>query len=214
MELFLTLLSGICWSIVYIELIRQGFKDKTYAMPLFALGLNFAWEVIYFSNGFLFGAMGEVQTWVNLVWAVLDIVIIYTFFKYGREYFPKKAKKYFVPFSILVFATCFVLQLAFYLHFEHVPTGAASYSAFTQNAAMSIMFLTMLFIRGNTRGQTKLMAVAKWIGTLAPTILFGVITQFNIFIVLMGVVCSVFDIIYIVALCKWKSLDFSNQAES
>ena len=106
MEMFLTLLSGICWSIVYIELIRQGFKDKTYAMPLFALGLNFAWEVIYFSNGFLFGAMGEVQTWVNLVWAVLDIVIIYTFFKYGREYFPKKAKKYFVPFSILVFATC------------------------------------------------------------------------------------------------------------
>ena len=47
MNLFLVLLSGVCWSIVYIELIRNGFKDKTYAMPLFALGLNFAWEVIY-----------------------------------------------------------------------------------------------------------------------------------------------------------------------
>ncbi|MCL2135798.1 MAG: hypothetical protein FWH37_09710 [Candidatus Bathyarchaeota archaeon] len=58
------------------------------------------------------------------------------------------------------------------------------------------------------------MTVAKWIGTLAPTILFGVLTQFNIFIVLMGIVCSVFDIISIVALCKWQSLDFSNQTES
>mgnify|MGYP000984424995 CR=1 FL=1 len=42
MSLFLVLLSGVCWSIVYIELIRKGFQDKTYAMPLFALGLNFA----------------------------------------------------------------------------------------------------------------------------------------------------------------------------
>jgi hypothetical protein len=58
------------------------------------------------------------------------------------------------------------------------------------------------------------MAVSKWIGTLAPTILFGVITEFNIFIILMGVVCCVFDIIYIIALCKWKSIDFSSQTES
>lgn len=39
--------SGICWSIVYIECIRIGFKEKTYCMPLFALGLNIAWEGIY-----------------------------------------------------------------------------------------------------------------------------------------------------------------------
>lgn len=47
MELFLTLLSGIGWTLVYIDSIRKGFKDKTYAIPLYALGLNFAWEVIY-----------------------------------------------------------------------------------------------------------------------------------------------------------------------
>ncbi|MBR1852591.1 MAG: hypothetical protein IJ794_05520 [Lachnospiraceae bacterium] len=47
MEMFLLLLSGIAWSIVYIGCIRQGFRDKTYAMPLFALGLNIAWETIY-----------------------------------------------------------------------------------------------------------------------------------------------------------------------
>ena len=40
--LILVSISGICWSIVYIECIRTGFKQKTYCMPLFALALNFA----------------------------------------------------------------------------------------------------------------------------------------------------------------------------
>ena len=32
MELFLTALSGLAWTIVYIEAIRLGIKYKTYAM--------------------------------------------------------------------------------------------------------------------------------------------------------------------------------------
>lgn len=42
MEMFLTLLSGVGWSFVYIECICLGIKQKTYAMPFFALALNFA----------------------------------------------------------------------------------------------------------------------------------------------------------------------------
>jgi hypothetical protein len=32
----LTVLSGIAWTIVYIDSIRVGFKQKTYAMPITA----------------------------------------------------------------------------------------------------------------------------------------------------------------------------------
>ncbi len=98
--------------------------------------------------------------------------------------------------------SCFVIQFAFYFHFKGIP--AAQYSAFAQNAAMSILFLTALYTRNTTKGQSILMAVAKWIGTLAPTIQMGIIENFNIYIVLMGVVCSVFDIIYIFQLKKFK----------
>lgn len=191
------IISGLCWSIVYIELIRGGFKDKTYAMPLFALGLNFAWETLY-SVDQLFLGSEPLQGVVNLIWAMLDAVIIITYFKYGREYFPKKAQKYFIPFSILAFVSCFIMQFAFYFQFDKVP--ASQYSAFAQNAAMSIMFLAMLFNRGNTRGQSKLMAIAKCIGTLAPTILGGVIESLNIYILLMGSICFIFDALYIIAL--------------
>ena len=41
--LILVGISGICWTIVYIELIRNGFRDKACGMPLFALGLNIVW---------------------------------------------------------------------------------------------------------------------------------------------------------------------------
>jgi hypothetical protein len=34
MVLLLTVLSGIAWTIVYIDSIRVGFKQKTYAMPI------------------------------------------------------------------------------------------------------------------------------------------------------------------------------------
>jgi len=196
MELFLTLLSGIGWTLVYIDSIRKGFKDKTYAIPLYALGLNFVWEVIYTFRDI---STAGVQGIVNLIWMLCDAVIVVTYFKYGKREFPENAKKYFVPFSILSFAACVAFQAAFLLQF---PEGieAATYSAFAQNAAMSILFVVMLFRRNSTRGQSMLIAVAKWIGTLAPTLLLGVVTQFNIYVILTGIICSVFDILYIVML--------------
>ena len=40
-------------------------------------------------------------------------------------------------------------------------------------------------------------AIAKWLGTLAPTILMGVYQGFNIYIIIMGILCTVWDLLYI-----------------
>ena len=90
----LTLISGISWTIVYIDLIRRGFKDKTYGMPLFALAFNIAWEFIF---GFLVGGEVSLQKVVNAVWFLFDAVIVYTYFKYGRKDFPKTADRFLSP---------------------------------------------------------------------------------------------------------------------
>lgn len=50
-NLFLTVLSGVAWTIVYIDGLRVGIKDKSFAMPLWALGLNISWELIHFILG-------------------------------------------------------------------------------------------------------------------------------------------------------------------
>ena len=192
----LVAVSGIAWTIVYLELIRTGFKEKACGMPLFALTLNLAWEVIYAVDGlFVSKSFIFVQSVANVVWACCDIFILVTWFKYGKQYLPDKAKRYFIPYSVLAVIFGFVVQLAFYFYCE-TPEIAAIYSAFAQNAAMSVMFLTMLFQRGNTKAQTLTIAVCKWIGTLTPVI-YGNLHEINIYILLTGIMCSVFDLAYI-----------------
>ena len=41
------IVGGIFWSLAYFLIIRQGFKDRTYGMPLAALCANISWEAIF-----------------------------------------------------------------------------------------------------------------------------------------------------------------------
>jgi hypothetical protein len=62
----LTLISGIAWTIVYAASIRVGFRDKTYAMPIAALALNFAWESTYAAHDLMTSL--SIQAVGNLIW--------------------------------------------------------------------------------------------------------------------------------------------------
>ena len=236
-KLILIIISGICWTIVYIDGIRIGFRDKSYAVPFYALALNFAWELLYTYHGFRINGV-DAQNIFNATWLTFDIGILYTYFRFGRQYFPSidalaaggtryksgvkstpremlargprtppHSKSAFVGWSVLGLVTAFAVQYAVIREFG-VAKGAA-YSAFPQNLLMSILFIAMLAKRGNREGQSLLIALSKWIGTLAPTILFGVIgqggfTHGSFLILTVGLLCSVFDVIYIWLLMKTK----------
>ncbi len=214
-SLFLPLLSGIMWTIVYIDSIRIGIKDKSFAMPLWALGLNIAWEFLHSVLGFQDIGIST-QIVVNGIWFLFDIGVVYTYFRYGRKYFPKNLKpQWFYVWGILVLVVTFIVQYAFILEFE--PLGAAAtYSAYLQNLLMSVLFIAMLVQRGNSEGQTMLIAVSKFIGSLAPTILFGVlgigpVTEPNTFVLIIGIFMALFDIIYIWMLVQTKALEKSGE---
>lgn len=205
MVLFLTLLGGVCWTIVYIELIRVGFKNKTYGMPFIALALNVAWEVLYSYIGLKSNAT-NIQSWINLIWLLLDIVIVYTYLRYGINDFPKHlSKKYFMLWNKIIFSMSFVVQYYFVVEFANL---GGWYSAFLQNLIMSILFINMLVSRVDTKGQNLTIAINKWIGTVAPTILFGVIYA-NKLVLVLGIFCSIFDIIYIYLLSIAKKVSFN-----
>src|ERR1700681_3759665 len=87
-KLILTIVSGICWTVVYIDGIRLGIKERTYAIPFYALALNVSWELLQTIYGLQ--AALRVQTIINAVWLSLDALILFTFFKYGRKYFPRR----------------------------------------------------------------------------------------------------------------------------
>lgn len=228
-KLLLIVISGLCWTIAYIDGIRVGFRDKSYAIPFYALALNFAWELLYTYHGFRINGV-DAQNIFNAAWLTFDIGILYTYFRFGRRYvrafrdhpsanaggtdktdsppaIPTRRDSdfTFVGWSVLGLVTAFAVQYAVIREFG-VAKGAA-YSAFPQNLIMSILFIDMLARRGSREGQSLLIAISKWIGTLAPTILFGVIGQGgfphgSFLILTVGLLCSVFDVIYIWLLVK------------
>jgi len=201
LETLLMALSGIAWTIVYLEAIRLGFNHRTYAIPIAALGLNFSWEwtyaVIDLSND-----PAQLQTWVNLTWALADCVILYTYFRFGRHELPAfVTKPLFVLWGVAIVALSFVVQWLFIAEFGLDDLAAPRYSAFLQNLLMSGLFIAMFVGRGGTRGQSLVIAVAKWIGTLAPTILIGVLRD-SPFILGIGILCSILDLAYIAILVR------------
>lgn len=212
-KLTLTIISGLCWTIVYIDGIRLGFRDKSYAIPFYALALNFAWEALYTYHGFRINGV-DAQNVFNTLWLTFDIGILYTYFRFGGKYFsPVNAggtDRTFIGWSVLGLITAFAVQYSVMREFG-VAKGAA-YSAFPQNLIMSILFIAMLAKRRSREGQSLLIAVSKWIGTLAPTILYGAIGQGgfprgSFLILTVGILCSVFDVIYI-----WRLANTPRQA--
>src|SRR6185503_3715570 len=86
MLLALTLLSGVAWTVVYVFAIHIGIRQRTYAIPAAALALNIAWESIYAVRGLATNL--SVQTFVNVAWGLADVVIVYTFLRFGRKELP------------------------------------------------------------------------------------------------------------------------------
>jgi len=194
MALALTLLSGVAWAVVYVVAIRIGFQQRTYAIPAVALALNIAWESTYAGRGLAISDP-SVQTFINVAWGFADVVIVYTFLRYGRRELPSfVSRPMFVTWAVLIFAAAYVIQWLFIVEFGWGE--APKYSAFLQNLLMSGLFIAMFVARHGPRGQSIVIAVAKWIGTLAPTILFGVLAG-SAFILGVGLLCSVFDLAYI-----------------
>lgn len=200
----LIIASGVCWFVVYISSIRTGFKQKTYCMPLFALGLNIVWEGMYsYIRLFVRQNIGA-QAFANAAWFVLDIFVLATWFKFGKEEFKTETeKKWFIPWTVIVLASCVALQVLFVVEFGDVQ--AEKYSAYIQNVAMSIAYLYMLNRRRSSKGQNMTIAVCKCIGTLTPTI-YGTM-EGNIFIFVTGVICFVLDLLYIYFLRRVKATE-------
>lgn len=91
-----------------------------------------------------------------------------------------------------------------WLLLAHFGTHDASrYSAFLQNLLMSGLFIALYADRRGPRGQSLVIAVAKWLGTLAPTLLFGVVED-SPFVLGLGIMCSVFDLAYIGLLLRGR----------
>ena len=157
----LKILSGLFWTLAYVLIIKRGFQDETFGMPLLALCANISWEFIF---AFIH-PHGKTQRLVNAIWFALDVVILIQFIKYG--YFANLPEHLFYPTLLISLAISFCLILLFTHEFND---WQGKYTAFGQNLLMSILFITMLLDRGHLAGQSIYIALFKMIGTAIPSI--------------------------------------------
>ena len=191
----LRLMCGGFWMISYSIAIYKGIKDKSYAMPFFALCLNISWEILYFKKVLNGGDGGLLWTVMDSIWLILDSGILITYFLYGKKYYPDKLKNYFWIFSIFQLIIAMLIMNEFYINY---PFHAKINAGFFINIVMSMLFIDMLIKRNGKEGQSIILAITKFIGTLVATILsgfcFGAINRISL---VLGGVSAVVDIIYI-----------------
>jgi hypothetical protein len=183
--------SGIFWALVYLLIIRLGFRDKTYGMPIAALCANISWE-------FIFSFMiphDRPQNYINVVWFVFDLVIVFQTLRFGRVVF--EPRRLFYPAFLLGLVTSCGVILAITYEFSDWD---GKYAAFGQNLMMSVLFIAMLLKRNNVSGQSVYIALFKMLGTILPSILFFLRFPTSVLLTFLYVSIFVFDIIYLVML--------------
>jgi hypothetical protein len=163
---FLMISSGLFWTLTYLLILRRGFLDNSYGMPMLALCANLSWEFIF---SFVY-PHPQPQLYINYLWLLFDGGILIQYLRLGRRDFPAHLPRvWFYPTLAvsLVLSALFILEISREFK-EHIGI----YAAFAQNLLMSVLFLRLLLARDSSRGQSLYIALCKMIGTLFPSVLF------------------------------------------
>lgn len=171
---------GFCWILAYVFIIYRGIKDKSYGMPLIPLVLNFGYEFVY---SFCY----PVNQLFNLPWVLLDLGIIYTYFKYGFPYFKKFyliEKKQWYIMSVFAFIIGFLINFFGYQFFSenlnYIPNEHISVIfGFIWVLFISVCMITMLFQRKNIEGQSFLISLLIFLGTFSYVLQIATSSVFN-----------------------------------
>jgi hypothetical protein len=192
--------SGLCWTVTYLLIIRQGFRDRTYGMPLAAVCANISWEFIF---SFVH-APSPIQHGVNLVWFALDVLIFSQLLWYGPREFPDLARALFYGGVGLGLATSYPLVL---LISADLDNWAGAYAAFGQNLMMSVLFVAMLYRRRSLRGQSLGIAVGKLAGTGLASLafyLYSTLSHHSPLLQFLYVAILVYDVLYVVLVLQMR----------
>lgn len=195
----LNVLGDVLWIVAYVLTIRKGFQDRTYGIPMLCIALNLSWEFIYAAIfPFKQSMIIELLRWA---WFILDLVIAYQLFRYGRAWQSTPlTRRFFYPVAIATFISTFVGQLTYHYTLGD-PWGITN--AYLINLVMSVLFVWMCLHRPGEKGLSIGAAWAKMLGT--GVLSLGsclMITDWlkSSFMVYLYVTIFIFDALYIILL--------------
>jgi hypothetical protein len=164
-DLIFVISFNLIWLVGDVLLIRRGFIDKTYAVPVVALAVNTAWDLY----GSIIHPSPFKQSYVNLIFLVVDLVILgqmIVFWQSDSQNMTRWGFYFFVAFSMIL---GLILYLAVTIELQDF-VGAKM--AFIDNFINSALFISMFLSRPDLRGQSLYIALLKMIGTGCASIAF------------------------------------------
>jgi hypothetical protein len=153
----------LLWIAVFILIIRRGFLDRTFGLPFAAVLVNLAWDTI---SSFVY-PVPVPQVYFEMVFAVLDVIILFQLLKFWRTEFSSLTPALFYGAVGLGLITAAVFCLVISNEFRDFGNV---YAGFGGNFMGSVLFVVMLLQRGNVRGQSIYIALAKWLGTASASL--------------------------------------------
>ena len=148
-----TAVSGVLWSVSYILMTLKGYRDKSYAMPIYCLCLNITWEFVF---GFIYGP-GLVNQIVFAQYMVVDVFLFHSILKFGPKewgHSPLVARN----LGWIIAVGCAV---SLYLHLTLAATYVPSmgrqvvfFTAWPMQNAISLGSIAQLISRGHARGHS------------------------------------------------------------
>lgn len=178
---------GLGYTLAYILMTRQSLRDRTYAMPLFSLALNFGWEIV-FSTYVAESLLEKATFWI---WMILDLGLIYAVLKYGKNEWTHAP---IVGRNIGKILTLFVLWscCAFWAvskwwiqeninpkpgkHYGGVEgpdtTELGWWTALVAQDFLSVMLLAQIMVRENSGGASYTIWAVRFVGSLCGLVVY------------------------------------------
>jgi hypothetical protein len=164
-----SVISGFGWAAAYVLILRRGYLEKTYGMPLAALGVNLSWELVFAAwiHPPLLDEWAWLWTGINWVWLALDVAILIQVLRNGpQESWPSRLYFYGAVAAALALGLAGVLAVTY-----QFKDWEGQWTSFASNLMMSILFVNLLYRRG-IRGQSVYIALCKLVGSLAAGIIY------------------------------------------
>jgi len=201
---------GLFWTLAYILVIKRGFQDKTYGIPLVAVCLNISWEFVF---SFIYPAAAAIDRYVNYAWFGFDVIILYQVFKYGPREFRDLSKGSFYWMLGSTLLVCFAIVLSTAQEF---PKLGDFYTAYGDNVLMSALFITMLYRRKSLRGQSIWIALFKMLGTTLISLgafFYDELTRESVLLPVLYVTVFAYDLIYFAMVYKLRRAESNDAIE-
>lgn len=159
----LLLVFNAYWFITYFLVIRRGYIEKTFGIPMVSLSLNLAWDI---SGAFILPSP-LIQEILNMGFVIANGIIALQLFLYWRSDFKGLKPTEFWYFWIMAFSFAFGIIL---IGSVELNDPGIYKVGFIDNFINSALFIAMFYRRDALLGQSIYIGLSKMIGTAAVSL--------------------------------------------